>query len=62
MKVGDLVVYNLGPKTDDPKQWGVVLSERPPAAGSRVFRIYFPHFDEHLNGWEEEYKVVNEGR
>lgn len=61
MKVGDVVVFR-GPKMDDPKQFAIVLSEKDPAAGSRVFRIYFPHFDEHLNGWEEEYKVVSEGR
>lgn len=61
MKVGDVVVFK-GPKMDDPKQFGIVLSEKAPAAGSRVFSIYFPHFDERLNGWEEEYKVVSEGR
>ena len=64
MKVGDLVVF-IGPKMDDPKQFGIVLSEHTPSAGRmRVLRIYLPHFDEHLNGWEEEYRVVssNESR
>ena len=61
MKVGDMVVF-IGPKMNDPKQFAIVLSERTLRGGPSRFRIYFPHFDEYLNGWEEEYKVVSEAR
>ena len=64
MKVGDLVVYRRPTRHQgswvDPKQFGIVLSEKDRAAGSRVFRVYFPHFDHQANVWEEEYKVVSE--
>ena len=74
MKGGDLVVFSgseLAPQPDkkDFRQIGVVLLERSPRNnphwepnGIRNYCIYFPHFDEHVNGWSDEYKVISEGR
>ena len=67
MKVGDLVVYNLGPRAAAPgdekaENVAIVVKERIIACnghGPRNFLIYYPHHNEHLNGWEDEYRVIS---
>ena len=62
MKVGDLVVYNLDPAMpgdEDPKDIAIVVNDRDRPSGSRSFRIYYPHYKDYLNGWEDEYRVIS---
>ena len=62
MKVGDLVMYNLGPATycDDYKDVAIVVAERGvESRGIRNFRVYYPHYNDYLNGWEDEFRVIS---
>mgnify|MGYP005818967005 CR=1 FL=1 len=64
MKVGDLVVYNLGASMKplgDYKDVAIVVAERVvrKSLDIRNFRIYYPYYKEYLNGWEDEYRVIS---
>ena len=65
MKVGDLVVYNLDPAMpgdENPKDVAIVVAQRQgmhSAHARALFRIYYPHHDDYLNGWEDEYRVIS---
>ena len=64
MKVGDLVMYNLGPATycDDYKDVAIIVAEHLAphwCSHRRNFRIYYPHYNDFLNGWEDEYRVIS---
>ena len=66
MKVGDLVMYNLGPLSDleESKDVAIVVCERivKKSLGVRSFLLYYPHYNDWINGWEDEYRVHSEGR
>ena len=65
MKVGDLVVYNLEPVMpgdEKAEMIAVVVAERPYIAvyrACRNFRIYYPYYNDFLNAWEDEYRVIS---
>ena len=65
MKVGNLVMYNLGsmPDSQGYKDIAIVVKKRTNAAkesvGIRSYLVYFPHYNEWLNVWEHEYRVVS---
>jgi len=64
MKVGDLVMYNLGPDgapEENHKDVAIVVAERTPDEyfGVRNFRMYYPHYNDYLNGWEDEFRVIS---
>ena len=66
MKVGDLVMYNLGPlaRSDGPKEVAVVVADRKSqkSMGIRSFLMFYPHYNDYVIGWEDEYRVHSEGR
>ena len=67
MKVGDLVMYNLGPlaRSDGPKEVAVVVTDRGITKVDPVIRsflIFYPHYNQYIVGWEDEYRVHSEGR
>jgi hypothetical protein len=65
MKVGDLVVYNLGPYMPGEEAYkdvAVVTACLNPlrSCGSvRKFRFYYPHYNNFLIGWEDAYRVIS---
>lgn len=64
MKVGDLIVYrNPIPKRQHLELPAIVVAQRVShIEGVKNFRIYYPHYDEWLNCWESEFKVVSHAR
>jgi hypothetical protein len=66
MKVGDLVMYNLGPLSDleESKDVAVVVADRgaKKSLGIRSFLMFYPHYNDYVIGWEDEYRVHSEGR
>ena len=65
MQVGDLVVYNLDPAMpgdENPKDVAIVVAERHKSGhryALRNFRVYYPHYNDYLNGWEDEFRVIS---
>ena len=71
MKVGDLIVYNLEPVMPGDEKGemvAIVVAESKGTTrscncghhrGSRNFRIYYPHYNDFLNGWEDDYRVIS---
>jgi hypothetical protein len=66
MKVGDLVMYNLGPLSDSdgPKEVAVVVADRGIGLDTdiRSFLMFYPHYHDYVIGWEDEYRVHSERR
>ena len=68
MKVGDLVVYNFVPGApgllEEPKDVAVVVAARRrlQSSGVHSFLMFYPHYNDYVIGWEDEYRVYSEGR
>jgi hypothetical protein len=66
VKVGDLVMYGLGSLSDleELKDVAVVVADRhaKKSLGIRSFLMFYPHYNEYVVGWEDEYRVCSESR
>ena len=64
MKVGDLIVYrNPISSRQHLELPAIVVAENISfQEGVKNFRIYYPHYDEWLNAWAEEFEVISESR
>lgn len=65
MKVGDLIVYrNPISSRQHLELPAIVVNERVSKniPSKKSFRIYYPHDDEWLNAWAEDFEVISESR